>query len=148
MRSSKIIQMYQDNISTFGKYSTINWSTVQLYGVEHRREDTIMDTNLLMMQMDVLLTDTFLTIIHHLLQYYSCSNVGNSLMNVFKTILEQSKKILLFCKCLNISQWPSLNYHKLFKPLSKGKMSHTMYIPAVFTLGYYLYHFTSLSESF
>ena len=56
---------------------------MQLYGVEHRREDTIMDTNLLMMQMDVLLTDTFLTIIHHLLQYYSCSNVGNSLMNVF-----------------------------------------------------------------
>ena len=70
------------------QYSTLNWSkpwslTVQLYGVEHRREDTIMDTNLLMMQMDVLLTDNFLTIIHHLLQYYSCSNVGNSLMNVF-----------------------------------------------------------------
>ena len=83
---ANVIQTYQDNISTFGKYfyHQLIWNlTMQLHGVEHRREDTIMDTNLLMMQMDVLLTNTFLIIIDQLLQYYSCSNVGNSLMNVF-----------------------------------------------------------------
>ena len=57
-----MIQMHQDNISKYGNYFyylLIKTLEVQLYGVEQRREDTVMDSNLLMMQMDVLLMISF-----------------------------------------------------------------------------------------
>ena len=80
-----MIQMHQDNIlkySNYFYYLLIKTLEVQLYGVEQRREDTVMNTNLLMMQMDVLLTISFQQL------FIICSNiihvqVGNILMNGF-----------------------------------------------------------------
>ena len=83
--------MHQDNISTFGKYfyhqliKTLEFNSSIVWRAEARGYSNghyLMDTNLNIMRMDVLLPETISTIIHHLLQYYSCSNVGNFLMNV------------------------------------------------------------------